>query len=151
MEIKALAASFKDPSGFVFWRAGRIYRQINACYKDDYEMLMRSGLYAELAKAGFLIPHKETALEPASSAYKIIEPVKIPFISYPYEWCFEQLKDAALLTLAVQKAAFGHEMSLKDASAFNIQFIGSKPVFIDTLSFEKYREGEPWVAYKQFC
>ena len=151
MDIKALTASFKDPSGFVFSCNGRIYRQINAEYKDDYEMLMNSGLYAELAKSGFLISHTEAALELPPGAYKIIEPVEIPFISYPYEWCFGQLKDAALLTLAIQKKAFGHGMSLKDASAFNIQFIGSKPVFIDTLSFEKYPEGKPWIAYKQFC
>jgi hypothetical protein len=151
MEIKAQAASFKDPSGFVFFRNGRIYRQINTRYQADYEMLINSGLYAELAKAGFLISHADTALELPTGAYKIIEPVEIPFVSYPYEWCFGQLKDAALLTLAIQKKAFGHGMSLKDASAFNIQFIGSKPVFIDTLSFEKYREGRPWIAYKQFC
>jgi ribosomal protein L11 methylase PrmA len=151
MDIKALPASFKDPSGFVFSRNGRIYRQINTAYKSDYEMLINSGLYAELAKAGFLISHMDATLELPTGAYKIIEPVEIPFISYPYEWCFDQLKDAALLTLAIQKKAFGRGMILKDASAFNVQFIGSKPIFIDTLSFEQYREEKPWAAYKQFC
>ena len=75
----------------------------------------------------------------------------MPFISYPYEWSFSQLKDAALLTLKIQKIALEHGMSLKDASAYNIQFVKGKPLLIDTLSFEKYAEGRPWVAYRQFC
>jgi len=72
------------------------------------------------------------------------------FISYPYEWSFEQLRDAALLTLDVQEESLACGMSLKDASAFNVQFCGSTPVFIDLLSFERDRGG-PWVAYEQFC
>ncbi len=82
---------------------------------------------------------------------RIIRPEEAPFISYPYEWCFSQLKDAAITTLAVQKRAIKFGMTLKDASAYNVQFIGCKPVFIDTLSFEDYHEGRPWVAYRQFC
>ncbi|MBN2168771.1 MAG: SAM-dependent methyltransferase, partial [Actinobacteria bacterium] len=81
----------------------------------------------------------------------IIEPEVVPFISYPYEWCFSQLKDAALTTLAIQKTALSKDMSLKDASAYNIQFKDGKAVLIDTLSFEKYEEGKPWIAYSQFC
>ncbi len=73
------------------------------------------------------------------------------FISYPYEWSFGQLKDAALATLSIQKRALQYGMSLKDASAYNIQFQNGKAALIDTLSFEKYPEGEPWVAYRQFC
>ena len=80
-----------------------------------------------------------------------MQPEIIPFISYAYEWSFSQLQDAALATLAIEKKALEHGMSLKDASAYNIQFRGSRPVLIDTLSFERYREGEPWVAYRQFC
>ena len=75
----------------------------------------------------------------------------IPFISYPYEWSFSQLKDAALLTLEIMRIALGKGMALKDASAYNVQFLGCRPIFIDTLSFEPYQEGQPWVAYKQFC
>ena len=100
-----------------------------------------------------LIPHKETipaGYKLAGSAWKVIQPEQIPFISYPYEWTFGMLKDAALLTLRIQKKAIESGMSLKDASAFNIQFLNGKPVLIDTLSFEKYTEGKPWVAYKQF-
>ncbi len=83
--------------------------------------------------------------------YKTIEPELIPFISYPYEWCFSQLKNAALTTLEIQKTALNFGMSLKDSSAYNIQFRKGKPIFIDTLSFEKYSEGQLWVAYRQFC
>jgi ribosomal protein L11 methylase PrmA len=101
-----------------------------------------------------LVAHKEVelALAPRPEiAYKVIQPELIDFISYPYEWCFNQLKDAAILTLAIARRALEFGMGLKDASAYNIQFHHGKPIFIDTLSFEKYEEGLPWVAYRQFC
>jgi len=146
-------ASFRDPSGFLFKRGGSIYRQVNAIYKDNYDQLMTSGLYEALVNAGLLIPHDAFHIEFAESdkAYKIIKPELIEFISYPYEWCFSQLKDAALTTLKIQKTALDFGMSLKDCSAYNVQFKKGKPIFIDTLSFEKYHEGQPWVAYRQFC
>ena len=89
--------------------------------------------------------------EPESNYYKTLLPERVPFISYPYEWCFSQLKDAALLTLRLQKIALKHGMSLKDATAYNIQFRRSRPLMIDTLSFTRYEEGSPWVGYRQFC
>ncbi|MGV7220602.1 MAG: SAM-dependent methyltransferase [Nitrospinales bacterium] len=148
-----LPSSFRDPSGFVFSSEGTIYRQINEIYKDEYEFLNDSGLYSDLTESGFLIPHDEVSVESQSidNAYKVIEPKQIPFISYPYEWSFNQMMDAALITLEIQKRSLDHGMVLKDASAYNIQFINSKPVFIDTLSFERLDEGKPWVAYRQFC
>jgi hypothetical protein len=148
-----LAASFRDPSGFLFSRGGILYRQINRAYSNDYARLMDSGLYAKLTKPGLLIPHVESDQAPLESAtaFKVIQPERVPFISYPYEWSFSQLKDAALATLSIQKQAMKHDMSLKDASAYNIQFVRGKATLIDTLSFEIYKEGEPWVAYKQFC
>jgi hypothetical protein len=114
---------------------------------------MESRLYEKLVKAGLLVQHvesDETAAEP-ELAYKIIQPERVPFISYPYEWSFGQLRDAALATLSIQRRALKAGMSLKDASAYNIQFVRGKPVLIDTLSFEIYKEGQPWVAYRQFC
>jgi hypothetical protein len=159
-----LAASFRDPSGFLFSRNGILYRQINRGYEKEYARLMESGLYAKLVKAGLLIPHLEVdsaAAEAGSSSdrdhpqsgacFKIIQPERVPFISYPYEWSFGQLKSAALATLSIQKRALQADMSLKDASAYNIQFVRGKAMLIDTLSFELYQEGEPWVAYRQFC
>jgi hypothetical protein len=148
-----ISSSFRDPSGFVFCRGGLIYRQVNAAYRDDYLHLMRSGLYRALVDAELLIPHEEVDIpcpEP-DEGFKVIKPERLPFISYPYEWCFSQLKDAALTVLEIQKRAFDFGMSLKDSSAYNIQFSKGNPILIDTLSFETYREGEPWVAYRQFC
>ena len=114
---------------------------------------MDSGLYEKLVKAGHLIPHVEVDQAPAEAelACKIIQPERVPFISYPYEWSFGQLKDAALATLSIQRRALKAGMSLKDASAYNIQFVRGKATLIDTLSFELYKEGQPWVAYRQFC
>jgi hypothetical protein len=148
-----ISGSFRDPSGFLFYRDGLIYRQINLVYKKDYDHLMESGLYKILTDAKLLISHEEVEIESASSdkVYKIIKPQPLSFISYPYEWCFSQLKDAALTTLEIQKKALDFGMSLKDCSAYNIQFMKGRSVFIDTLSFEEYREEHPWVAYRQFC
>lgn len=152
METKRVPGSFRDPSGFLFWRGGTLYRQVNPFYREDYDRLMESGLYDTLVGEGLLIPHEEVSVEPAEpGAYQIIRPEPIRFISYPYEWCFSQLKDAALLTLRLQKEALEKDLSLKDASAYNVQFQGGQPVFIDTLSFEEYQEGKPWIAYSQFC
>lgn len=148
-----LAASFRDPSGFLFRRDGVLYRQVNQQYAIDYDLLMDSGLYENLTKAGFLIPHAEVdeiPLEPGS-AYKVIQPVEVAFVSYPYEWSFGLLKEAALATLSIQKRALKRGMTLKDASAYNIQFVNGKAALIDTLSFEAYEEGKPWDAYRQFC
>ena len=149
-----VSGSFRDPSGFMFKHDAKMYRQVNQKYREDYDLLMTSGLYEQLTKSKTLVAHKEVDLQLAplpNIAYKIIQPETVDFISYPYEWCFNQLKDAAILTLAIAKRALEYRMSLKDASAYNIQFKNGRPVFIDTLSFEKYEEGLPWVAYKQFC
>lgn len=146
-------SSFRDPSGFLFYHDGVLYRQINRVYATQYDRLLSSGLYHTLVDAGRLIPHREVEMEGVEPdlAYKVIQPERIPFISYPYEWSFSQLKDAALTTLEIQKRALEVDMSLKDCSAYNMQFSQGRPVFIDSLSFEPYLEGEPWVAYRQFC
>jgi len=149
-----VSGSFRDPSGFMFKHDGKLYRQVNQKYQEEYDLLMSSGLYDQLNKSRTLVAHKEVdlALAPRPEiAYKVIQPEIVDFISYPYEWCFNQLKDAAILTLAIARRALEFGMSLKDASAYNIQFQQGRPIFIDTLSFEKYEEGTPWVAYRQFC
>ncbi len=144
--------SFRDPSGFIFQDQGVLFRQVNRSYKTQFDFLVSSGLYSELLERKYLIPHKEvsTALSD-SDAFAVLKPELIEFISYPYEWCFEQLKDAALLVLKIQLLALNKGMILKDASAYNVQFHKSRPIWIDTLSFEIYDEGSIWVAYKQFC
>lgn len=143
MSKEKIKSSFRDPSGYVFEEEGKIYRQINEPYYETYDFFMKSGLYEELLKKELIIPHKELD-------FHVIKP-NITFISYPYEWSFSQLKDAALATLKIQQTSLKFGMSLKDASAYNIQFYNGKPVLIDTLSFEKYNEGSMWVAYKQYC
>lgn len=145
-------ASFRDPSGFIFKKNGRYYRQINKIYQSDYDRLMDSGLFKSLTKSKLLINHQETDENPLTKqGYKVILPEQLDYISYPYEWCFSQLKDAALLTLKIQKTSLEHGLSMKDSSAYNIQFVNGRPLFIDTLSFEVYQEKKPWVAYRQFC
>jgi len=148
-----IAGSFRDPSGFLFHRDGVLYRQVNSGYRDHYDLLMGSGLYQKLTEQGLLIPHEEVDIRglPPAGAYKIIRPDLISFISYPYGWCFSQLKAAALLTLEVERIALEHGMTLKDCSAYNVQFQQGRPIFIDTLSFKRYVEGQPWAAYRQFC
>jgi hypothetical protein len=152
-EERRTPGSFRDPSGFVFEREGVLYRQVNQVYRADYDRIVSSGLGHFLTEAGLLIPHVEVDEEPFDPrlSYKVLRPERVPFISYPYEWCFGELKAAALLTLEIQRRAVSHLMSLKDASAFNVQFVNGRPVFIDSLSFECYEVGSPWVAYRQFC
>ncbi|MFA6082403.1 MAG: SAM-dependent methyltransferase [Patescibacteria group bacterium] len=145
------SGSFRDPSGYIFRHNNEIYRYIAPNYLPHYRMLMDSGLYQKLVDEGLLISHQEKPNMPAIDGGLIIKPTMIPFISYPYEWCFSQIKDAALTTLKIQKIALEHNMVLKDANAYNIQFFQGKPILIDTLSFEKYEENAPWVAYQQFC
>lgn len=153
--ISAHSSSFRDPAGFIFTHNGAIYRQINKEGQADYRHFMDKGLYNALIAKRLLIPHATvTNMEQFSTdskRYAIIKPNQIPFVSYPYEWSFEQLKAAAMLTLQVQETALEHGMILKDASAYNIQFIGKRPVFIDTLSFAIYDTGKPWDGYGQFC
>lgn len=148
--IEREKSSFRDNSGFIFRENGKLRRQVNLCYKQDYDALMTSGLYDKLVEKGWLVAHKELSSQ-TKDAYKILEPDEVDFITYPYEWSFSAYKDAALLTLKIQKQALLHGMTLKDASSYNVQFQDGLPVFIDTLSFQKLDEKEPWQAYKQFC
>jgi hypothetical protein len=147
------AASFRDPSGFVYRRDGVFLRQVNRGYHENYSALLRTGLYSELVEREMLVRHEEVNLGLAATpnAFAVLRPEIVPFISYPYEWSFGQLRDAAILTLDLQLSCLQRNMSLRDASAFNVQFVGAKPLFIDTLSFGRYSEGAPWVAYRQFC
>jgi hypothetical protein len=146
-----VTGSFRDPAGFVFRRGGVLYRQVNEVHRDAYDLFVASGLAQRLQAQGSIIPFEEVDAEPATTGgYKVLRPHEIEFVSYPYEWSFSQLRDAALLTLDVQSVALDHGMSLRDASAYNVQFHQGRPVAIDTLSFAPREEG-PWPAYRQFC
>jgi hypothetical protein len=148
-----LAASFRDPAGFVFRREGVLFRAIRRPGLAHYERLMSSGLYDELVAAALLVPHAEATA--ASFGFpdvdKVLRPEEVPFVSYPYEWSFSQLQDAALATLEIQKRALRRGLTLIDASATNVQFRRGRPVLIDTLSLREAVDGEPWTAYRQYC
>lgn len=146
-------ASFRDKDGRMFTYNQTLYRGLSESYRVHYERLKDSGLLAKWQKAGDLVKHEEIAASEVENApfSIILRPALIPFISYPYEWSFSQYKDAALLTLQLQMQALEKGMVLKDASAYNVQFLDGKPVFIDIASFEIYETGSPWQAYGQFC
>jgi len=153
MSNARVSSSFRDPSGYLFTRNSVLYRQVNQSYAKAFDKFISSGLYDELTGRGWLVAHKEADVKADNPelAYKVLQPDLVPFISYPYEWSFSQLKDAALLTLEINKLALSKGMILKDASAFNIQFVDGKPLLIDTLSFDSYRKGSAWDGYRQFC
>ncbi len=161
--------SLRDPSGCVFTVGDTVYRALADTYEPCYEMLIQSGLYSRLVSEKLLIPHVEvddnleivtrandtknaprTASQDNWLRQRIIRPERVAFISYPYEWCFGQLKEAALATLAVQKISLEYGMSLKDASAYNVQFHKGNALLLDTGSFEPYPTDKPWIAYSQF-
>jgi hypothetical protein len=145
--------SFRDPSGFVYYQNKQVFRQIHDSYVKIFRKLDQSDFLPTLVKQHLLLPYKKVSSNYAynQQANLVLQVEPIKFISYPYEWSFTQLKDAALLTLRLQKIALKHDCSLKDASAYNIQFHQGKPILIDLLSFEKYSPGKPWLAYQQFC
>lgn len=146
-------ASYRDPSGFIFTYKGEVYRQVNKVYQEDFDHFISSGLYEELVSSGLFINHQQLPenLTGSDNWHTTLKPEQLDFISYPYEWCFAQLKEAALVTLELAHKGLGHNMILKDATPFNIQLHKGRLVFIDSLSFERYKETKPWVAYRQFC
>jgi hypothetical protein len=152
-EARPAPGSFRDPAGFVFERDGVLYRQVDGSFAERFDAFRSSGLEAALVEEGLLVPHEDAdpALAARPGAHAVLRPEKVPFVSYPYEWCFGQLRDAALTTLAAQRAAMARGFTLRDASAYNVQFVRGQALLIDLLSFEPIRPGEPWAAYGQFC
>jgi hypothetical protein len=147
------AGSFRDPAGFLFEREGVLYRQVNRSFAEEFDAFESSGLMQGLQAEGLLVEHEDAPLELAATddAHRVLRPRRIPFVSYPYEWSPSQLRDAALATLRAQRLALDAGMSLRDASAYNVQHAWGRPVLIDLLSFARVPEGRPWVAYGQFC
>jgi hypothetical protein len=146
-------ASFRDPSGFVFRHEGVIYRQVNQSFAAEWGALTSSGLLRELIGQRLLVSHEhvDPSMALGPHAIAVLRPEPIDFISYPYEWTFSELKDAALLTLRIQDIAVDHGMTMRDATAFNVQFQRGRPIFIDTLSFEPLGADATWKPYRQFC
>lgn len=146
-------SSYRDPSGFLFHHQGQLFRQVNKVFREDFGQFISGGLYQSLTSKGLLIRHEtiDQNLTGSEDWMVTLRPETVPLISYPYEWCFDMWKDAALTTLEAAEEAMGHGMMLKDASAYNVQWHLGRMRFIDTLSFERYREDSPWIAYRQFC
>ncbi len=147
--------SFRDPKGHVFSRGKEILRTVHLAGVEGYERARDNGLIEALQSSGLLIDTEEIDPRAARTygfrAEYVLRHARLPFISYPYEWSFHALKDAALLHLDVILTCLDHEVALSDASAYNIQFDGHRPLFIDVLSFQTYTEGDPWLGYRQFC
>ena len=152
--------SFRDPAGHVFSVSDRIFRAISNDTTDWFRSFLHSSFFRE--RAGTLIvntqevSHEDVIMAGVPmddvEAYGMwVEHEPLPFISYPYEWSFDALKEAACLTLKLLVDALVNGYTLKDASAYNVQFIHSKPIFMDVLSFCEYRDGDPYLGYKQFC
>ena len=118
---------------------------------EDWRVLAASSCFATLQSAGKIVATHEVDEAPEQPWVGVLEHERIPFITYPYEWPFSMLKDAALLQLELLLAALGDGLTLKDASSYNVQWRGAKPVFIDVTSFERRKEGDPWAGYLQFC
>lgn len=147
-------ASYRDPSGHVHIVGERVFRTVTPHGQAEYTVVRDSGALKGLIERGALIAATEVEgveLSDAGADDLVLEHPKIPVVSYPYEWPFSALQAAALLHLDIQLELLDSDITLSDASAFNIQFLGGKPVFIDYLSFRRYREGEPWLAHRQFC
>ncbi|MGP0591326.1 class I SAM-dependent methyltransferase [Nitrospira sp. T9] len=154
-DVQPLPGSFRDPSGNVYQFKGRIFRTVNQCFSQDFDFVTSTGLFQKLSTEGLLLPFEIVSsdvlgLSDSKPRY-ILETPKLPFISYPYEWSFSALKAAALLHLRIHLQSLAVGVTLSDASAYNIQFQGNQPVFIDHLSFRRYLSGEMWVGHRQFC
>lgn len=154
--LKAVAASYRDPRGRVYEKDdGRIFRAIHHLGLGDYQHTLACGFY-QYAEAQRWLVRSNIATDAESiaafpDAMLLLEHERVPFISYPYEWTFAQLKDAALLHLDIHLSALQHKTTLLDSSAYNIQFLGSNPIFIDYLSFVPYLPGSLWIGHHQFC
>lgn len=147
------ASSFRDPDSSLFYDSSYFYRRISLNYEKHYNHFNESGLKDKLLQEGFILPFDEIVVDSNEDGFssRVLRTDILPFVSYPYEWSFSQFKEASLLTLKINQLALEYGMILKDASMFNVQFIGCNPVFIDLASFEVYEKDTPWKAYYQFC
>ncbi len=155
--LKLEPGSFRDRNGRVFYGNGAVFRGLGERAAREWEALRQTGFFERFMREGKIV--RTERVDPAEALGSstppgwsaVLKHEEVPFVSYPYEWCFGMLKDAALLTLDLLLAALEEGMILKDSSAFNVQWRGTQPVFIDIPSFERLQPGEPWVGYRQFC
>jgi hypothetical protein len=143
--------SFRDPDSRVFTTDGRVLRLLSEQGLADWRALSASGLLDELPVIGTREVEADAPEALHGGVAAVLEHDVIPFVSYPYEWTFSMLREAALLQLELLRRSIEKSLILKDSTPYNVQFRGAEPVFIDVGSFEQLREGEPWAGYRQFC
>jgi hypothetical protein len=158
VEPRVERGSFRDPDSRVFYAGGSVHRALSERGLSDWEALAATSLFRDKVAEGKLVgteqlsePNGLPAELDADRVAAVLRHDRVPVVSYPYEWPFGMLKDAALLELELLLAALDEDLILKDASPYNVQWQGSQPVFVDVGSFERLREGEPWAGYRQFC
>ncbi|QSB13916.1 methyltransferase [Natronosporangium hydrolyticum] len=145
-------ASFRDPANQVYYADGQVLRGLRGAAVDDWRALSTSVFFAQLSSAGAVVGTEQVEAAAAPAGFDLtLRHERIPFVSYPYEWTFSMLRDAARCHLDVLAAALAEGFTTKDGSAYNLQWRGPRPTFIDIGSFERLREGEPWAGYRQFC
>ncbi len=156
--LRVEAGSFRDRDGRVYRLGERILRGLSAGALEDFRRLVSTRFYGRFLEQGKLVGTREVPADelplPESERGRwaaFLEHDRIPVVSYPYEWTFGMLRDAALLQLELIEAAIGEDLTLKDATPYNIQFSAGRPVFIDIPSFEPLPAGAPWAGYRQFC
>jgi SAM-dependent methyltransferase len=144
--------SFRDPTSRIVYRNGEVYRYLSERALEDWRALVATRFFSAEMEAGRIVATEEVSEPPApAGSAGVLHHERIPFVSYPYEWPFSMLQDAALLQLDLLGEALAEDFILKDATPFNVQWRGSNPVFIDIGSFERLGAGEPWIGYRQFC
>jgi hypothetical protein len=150
--LRADPGSFRDPTSRVFVDEDAVWRGLSKEALDDYEALAATRFFRQAMERGDVVATVLTDEAPLPDEWAgVLRHDRVEAISYPYEWSFEMLRDAARLQLALTRQALAERICTKDASSYNIQFVGSKPVFIDVGSFERLRPSEPWAGYRQFC
>jgi ribosomal protein L11 methylase PrmA len=143
-------ASFRDAAGTVFESANGVFRRLTADGVRRFEAYRSSGFQEAVERSGRVVKTEQVAAAEGESG-SVLQHERVRFISYPYEWPFSLLKTAALFHLELNLDAIRHGLKMVDASAFNVQFEGMRPIFIDILSFDRYVADEPWIAHTQFC
>lgn len=141
--------SFRDPASRVVVDGDRVLRLLDGRGLEGWKALAETEFFNAAVDDGRLIATRQLD-EPVEGSAATLEHPLVPFVSYPYEWTFSMLRDAALLHLNLFAEALTAGITMKDATPFNVQFVDGRPIFIDIGSFEPYRGGEPWIGYRQF-
>ena len=150
--MRAEPGSFRDRQSRVFYENGEVLRSLSSEALADWELLSGSDVFARFSEARRLVATELIVGSEFDGRWSgLLRHERIPFVSYPYEWTFGMLKDAALLELDLVLAALDEGLILKDGTPFNVQWRGATPVFIDVGSFTRLTQGEPWAGYRQFC